>query len=99
PGDWTALNTLGALCRCAHDYQHGQAALVRALALPGAPAVVFTNLGTIGVGLGDTAQVRRALRAMATVFATNPYATLQRVRLLNALGQRDSAASLATEVL
>ena len=99
PDNWTALNNLAAMYQFAHDYPHAQTAIVRALTMPEPAPVVFTNLGTIGVALGDTAQVRRAIRAMATKFATNPYATLQRVRLLNALGQRDSAASLATEVL
>jgi hypothetical protein len=98
PDNWTALSKLAAMYQFAHDYPHAQAAIVRALTMPD-PAPVVTNLGTVGVGLGDTAQAWRAIRAMATRFATNPYATLQRVRLLTALGQRDSAASLATVVL
>ena len=99
PSNVVALNNAAAMHQFAHDYAQAQSAIMRAMALPDLPAVAYTNLGTIGVGLGDTAQVRRAIREMATRFGSNPYAMLQRVRLHYALGQMDSATALATEVL
>jgi tetratricopeptide (TPR) repeat protein len=98
PDNVTALNNVAVVYQMTRDFQRAQTVVKHAASLFDAPAVVFANLGSVGIALGDTAQAFRAIRAAETRFPSNAFTTIRRAQYLHALGMTDSAVTLALSV-
>jgi tetratricopeptide (TPR) repeat protein len=95
PTNVTALNNLSVNSQLIRDFKKARDVILRAERNPDAPPVVFGNLASIGVALGDTAQVTRALRALESRYSTNPFATIYTINIQYHRGNRDSAVAIA----
>ena len=99
PNNATALNNSAVAYQIAREFDKAQDAAKRATELPDAPAVAFSQLGTLGVHFEDTAQINRALATLQNRFARNAFSTVTRARILYGAGLRDSARGVAAQLL
>jgi tetratricopeptide (TPR) repeat protein len=95
PTNWLATHNLSYMNSLTHRYQRANEFILRAVRLPEASAASYNALGYLGLAVGDTAQVRLALRVLERRFSLNVFSATARIHMLYELGDIDSAIALA----